>query len=70
MSAVLFFGGMQLLSIGVLGEYVSRLFVEAKQRPLYLIAEKSKPITTTTGVALSDEAQTAVFSSKTNGNSQ
>jgi sialic acid synthase SpsE len=49
---------------------VSRLFVEAKQRPLYLIAEKSKPITTTTGVALSDEAQSAVFSSKTNGNSQ
>lgn len=39
MSAVLFFGGMQLLSIGILGEYVGRLFVETKQRPLYLIAE-------------------------------
>jgi len=41
MSAVLFFGGMQLLSIGVLGEYVGRLFVETKRRPLYLLAEKS-----------------------------
>lgn len=40
-SAVLFFGGMQLVSIGVLGEYVARLFVESKQRPLYLIAEVS-----------------------------
>lgn len=42
MSAVLFFGGMQLLSIGILGEYVARLFVEVKQRPLYLIAEDSR----------------------------
>lgn len=41
MSAVLFFGGMQLLSIGVLGEYVGRLFVETKRRPLYLVAEES-----------------------------
>ena len=42
MTAVLFFGGMQLLSIGVLGEYIGRLFVESKQRPLYLIAETSE----------------------------
>nr|WP_299240458.1 glycosyltransferase family 2 protein [uncultured Halomonas sp.] len=41
MSAVLFFGGMQLLSVGILGEYVARLFVETKQRPLYLVAEIS-----------------------------
>lgn len=41
MSAVLFFGGMQLLSIGILGEYVARLFVEVKQRPLYLIESSS-----------------------------
>lgn len=41
MSTVLFFGGMQLLSIGVLGEYVGRLFIESKGRPLYLVAEDS-----------------------------
>lgn len=40
MTVMLFFGGMQLLSIGILGEYVGRLYVEAKQRPLYVISEK------------------------------
>lgn len=41
MSTVLFLGGMQLLSIGILGEYVGRLFIESKGRPLYLVAEDS-----------------------------
>ncbi|MGO2415146.1 MAG: hypothetical protein ACTH7H_05230, partial [Cobetia crustatorum] len=41
MVAVLFFGGMQLISIGVLGEYLGRLFMETKQRPLYLIDHDS-----------------------------
>jgi glycosyltransferase involved in cell wall biosynthesis len=39
MTAVLFFGGIQLLSIGILGEYIGRLFLESKRRPLYLVAE-------------------------------
>lgn len=42
MSVVLFFGGMQLLSIGILGEYISRLFMEVKHRPLYVVAEVSR----------------------------
>lgn len=37
MCVVLFLGGVQLLAIGILGEYVGRLFVEAKQRPIYLL---------------------------------
>ncbi len=36
MVAVLFLGGIQLMSLGVIGEYLSRLFVETKRRPLYL----------------------------------
>ncbi|MGH8204180.1 MAG: glycosyltransferase family 2 protein [Steroidobacteraceae bacterium] len=38
-----FLGGLQLMAIGVLGEYVARLFVEAKGRPLYLVDEFHAP---------------------------
>lgn len=39
MVVVLFLGGTQLMALGVIGEYLGRLYVESKQRPLYLIDE-------------------------------
>ena len=41
--AVMFFGGVNLLSIGVLGEYVGRIFMETKQRPLYVVRRLHEP---------------------------
>lgn len=39
MMVVLFLGGTQLMALGILGEYLARVFVEVKQRPLYLLSE-------------------------------
>ncbi len=38
--AVMFLGGIQLLSIGILGEYIARIFTEVKQRPKYIVEQK------------------------------
>lgn len=40
-SLILFMGGLQLFSVGILGRYISKIFMETKKRPLYLIKEAS-----------------------------
>ncbi|SFS85630.1 dolichol-phosphate mannosyltransferase [Sulfitobacter marinus] len=43
--AVSFFSGVQLLTLGILGEYIGRLYVEAKDRPMYFVSDDTRDVT-------------------------
>ena len=43
MVVILFLGGSQLVAVGILGEYIGRMFDESKNRPLYFLNEYLRP---------------------------
>ncbi|QFG45157.1 putative membrane protein [Streptococcus mutans] len=39
-SIILLIGGLQLLSLGIIGKYIAKIFLETKKRPVYIVKEK------------------------------
>ncbi|MGK6318539.1 glycosyltransferase family 2 protein [Sphingomonas sp. DT-204] len=63
MLVVLFLGSVQMFVLGMIGEYIGRLYVESKRRPLYLVADVAGPIRgrATLGYRSGDESDASVM---------
>jgi polyisoprenyl-phosphate glycosyltransferase len=59
LAVVLLLGGVQLLSLGIIGQYIARIFEEAKQRPLYFVAERREPLTLSATIGVVAGSSTA-----------
>ncbi|MEE0264615.1 MAG: glycosyltransferase [Acutalibacteraceae bacterium] len=59
LSATLFMGGIIELSIGILGEYISRIYMESKRRPIYLVKDTNINKDTTDDKADTEDEETA-----------
>jgi glycosyltransferase involved in cell wall biosynthesis len=53
--SIMFFSGVQLMSLGVIGEYIGRIFAEVKRRPLYVVAERVGEVESARPAPLRDE---------------
>jgi len=58
--SVMFFSGIQLMSLGILGEYIGRIFAEVKRRPLYVVADRVGAAADVSRAPVRDERRTAL----------